>query len=80
MYLDSMELDDDELAEMAGGITKDEVRDEIHFILEEADLNQVTKREVKEHLYTQFGDGIDVYNDYINHCIEEFTLEKLALI
>jgi hypothetical protein len=70
----------DEMTDVAGGVTKEEIREEIRFFLHDTGLNSVTKREVKEHLYTQFGEAVDFYLDYIDVCIEEFTLEKLALL
>jgi hypothetical protein len=78
--LTDVTLDDDELAEIAGGLTKDEIRDEIHFLLKDADLNKITRREVKEHLFGVFGESIEYYADFINQCVEEYTLEKLALL
>jgi hypothetical protein len=80
VYMDRMSMTDEQLAEMTGGVTKEEIKEEIRFVLDDADLNTVTRREVKEHLYLQFGDAVDVYGEFINSCIEEYTLEKLALI
>jgi cellulose synthase/poly-beta-1,6-N-acetylglucosamine synthase-like glycosyltransferase len=55
------------------------IRDEIRYLLQYADLNKTTRREVKEHLLVVFGENVAYYQDFINKCIEEFTLEKLAL-
>eukprot|EP00158_Paraphelidium_tribonemae_P007825 Partr_v1_DN28371_c0_g1_i2_m78609 putative Chitin Synthase len=78
--LDQNQLDDEELEELTG-VSKQELGDEIHIILQDADLNTVTRREVKEALASVFGGTVEVYyNDFINTCIEEYTLEKLALI
>ncbi|KAI3659045.1 hypothetical protein MP638_006909 [Amoeboaphelidium occidentale] len=63
------------------GVSKEDIKDEIRFFLQDADLNAITRREVKDHLFVQFGqDSVEKYNEFINICIEEFTLEKLALI
>ena len=80
MMTDGISLAEEEIEELAGGLTKEEIREEIWFLLQDADLNQVTRREVKEHLYAQYGEAVEYYNDYMNHCIEEYTLEKLALL
>ncbi|KAJ3077720.1 hypothetical protein HK102_005011 [Quaeritorhiza haematococci] len=63
-------------------VMREDLKDEIHFILEEADLNKVTRREVKEQLIAEFGEEIVMgkYAQFIDDCVEEFTLEKLALL
>lgn len=73
-------VEDEDLIELAGGLTKEEIKEEVRVFLTDIDLNKVTRRQVKDHMYQQFGDSIDFYHDYVNLCIEEFTLEKLALI
>jgi hypothetical protein len=60
--------------------SKEEIREEIRFILQDSDLNSVSRREIKEHLFVQFGESVEIYSEFINSCIEEFTLEKLALL
>ncbi|KAK9761797.1 hypothetical protein K7432_013034 [Basidiobolus ranarum] len=56
------------------------LREEIYYFLKEANLNAITRRDVKERLFEHFGDAVTIYNDYIHDCIEEFTLERLALL
>lgn len=74
-----MTLGDEEIVELAGGLTKDEIRDEIQFHLRDVDLNVVTRRKVKEHLFSTFGEAVGYYDEFINEAIEEYTLSRLAI-
>ncbi|KAK9762881.1 hypothetical protein K7432_010931 [Basidiobolus ranarum] len=56
------------------------LREEIYYFLKDSNLNTITRRDVKEHLFDHFGDAVTIYNEYIHDCIEEFTLERLALL
>ncbi|KAI3643476.1 hypothetical protein MP228_013031 [Amoeboaphelidium protococcarum] len=76
----AMSVYSDETLKMMSGIGKEDLKEEIKLLLHEADLNTVTRREIKDHLVAEFGDAVDFYNDYVDECIEEITLEKLALI
>lgn len=62
------------------GISKEEVREELNYLLHDCDLNQVTRSEIKIHLRSEFGPDVEIYDDFINVCIEEFTLDQLALL
>lgn len=62
------------------GDLRQSIRQEIQSYLENADLDAVTRAQVKQHLYRLFGDAIEQDNDlqeFINSCIEEITLELL---
>jgi hypothetical protein len=72
-------LTEEALAEMTG-IGAEDVRQEIRHMLQDADLNSVTRRKIKNRLFMKFGSGIEHYDEFVNTCIEEFTLEKLALV
>ncbi|KAJ3079340.1 hypothetical protein HK102_003852, partial [Quaeritorhiza haematococci] len=62
-------------------VFKADVRDEIAWYLDDTDLNVTTRREVKEHLAARFGHEIvEGLGEFVEDCIEEFTLEKLALL
>ncbi|ORX90618.1 hypothetical protein K493DRAFT_339889 [Basidiobolus meristosporus CBS 931.73] len=63
-----------------GALVQRLMREEIYYFLKEANLNTVTRRDVKERLFEHFGDAVTIYNDFIHDCIEEFTLERLALL
>ncbi|RKP04956.1 DEK C terminal domain-containing protein, partial [Thamnocephalis sphaerospora] len=56
---------------LPGGIPSDEdILNEIRRILSEADLMQVTKKQVRDELATVFGVDMEARKDYINQCIE----------
>lgn len=64
-----------------GGDAKQSIRQEIQSYLLNADLDAVTRAQVKQHLYRLFGDSVehdDDLEEFINNCIEEITLELLS--
>ncbi|KAI9141985.1 chitin synthase-domain-containing protein [Paraphysoderma sedebokerense] len=62
-------------------VSKEEIAEEIHFLLHDADLNSVTKRHVKDHLILHFGEQVvEGFKEFIIDLIEQFVAEKLSLL
>jgi chitin synthase len=58
------------------GPTNEEVLIEVQRILEHADLNKVTKKQVREELQGVFGVSMNSRKDFINACIEDILQNR----
>jgi hypothetical protein len=62
-------------------VTARDIRSEIMYFLEESESDTVTVGAVKEHLRRQFGDSVvRRWKEYISETIDDFALERLALM
>ncbi|RUS31881.1 chitin synthase-domain-containing protein [Jimgerdemannia flammicorona] len=59
-----------------------DIRNEINFFLQDADLGSITRRQVKDHLFVEFGDEVQEkgLQLFINECIQKFTVARLGLL
>ncbi|KAJ3126378.1 hypothetical protein HK098_007576 [Nowakowskiella sp. JEL0407] len=68
-------------------ISNEDIYEEIYLFLEEGltgkgkTWSEITRREVRDHLCLAFGEGIvKKFAGYIENCMDEFILDKLALL
>lgn len=52
------------------------IEQEIRVFLQDADLDSITRAQVKQHLYSVFGELQD--EELVHKCIEDITLEFLT--
>ncbi|RUS21261.1 chitin synthase-domain-containing protein [Endogone sp. FLAS-F59071] len=60
---------------------RENIRREIIFFLQDADLGSITRGQVREHLFVEFGDALNRSDlqDFINECIERFAATRLGI-